>query len=381
MLTNNVLTAQTASRLESLRGVAAMVVAFYHCLYVFSTSASSAPWLEPLMIIFNGKAAVSVFFVLSGLVLGLSLRRSSQPMMLNCTGYLIRRFFRIYPAFLVTEGIAIALVPICRHLPLTDSPWSNEYFSHPVTLRTVIENLTFLTHTFDAITWTLRAEMICSCLLPLFYFGGKVLPAFPWLMLPVLMAVSRHYTDVVSVGVSQAFLVGYLIPQTLPWWKPIARSNAALFVACLTGVAMLTLPRVAGQFPYSTITLCDSIGAALLIGAIIHGGPWAIFSLLDWTPVKTVGRISYSYYLAHPLVLFPLVYLTLTPVEHLTGFRFPVLCAIGYWIVTSAIALPLAWLSFRWIESPAITFSKSLVPRQRREENAYAGATGIATPP
>ena len=73
--------------LESLRGVAALMVALCHCLLVLSVDGIDNIWFAHfdelngvqsaitrcLLVFLNGGAAVTVFFVLSGYVLGLSL--------------------------------------------------------------------------------------------------------------------------------------------------------------------------------------------------------------------------------------------------------------------------------------------------------------------
>ena len=65
-------------RLESLRGVAAMMVAVGHAFL-----AIDAPYRAGWFQIFNGHAAVRLFFVLSGYVLGLALARMNMLLKLR----------------------------------------------------------------------------------------------------------------------------------------------------------------------------------------------------------------------------------------------------------------------------------------------------------
>src|SRR5512138_3594575 len=62
-------------RLESLRGIAALMVAGWHSSAVLVATGWSVGILAFLRVFFNGHAAVTLFFVLSGLVLGGSLSR------------------------------------------------------------------------------------------------------------------------------------------------------------------------------------------------------------------------------------------------------------------------------------------------------------------
>jgi len=63
-------------RLEALRGLAALMVVCFH-----GVSAADHPWAR---LVFNGSGAVSLFFVLSGYVLGLSLWRGTGSISRQC---------------------------------------------------------------------------------------------------------------------------------------------------------------------------------------------------------------------------------------------------------------------------------------------------------
>src|SRR5262245_26063246 len=94
-------------RLESLRGLAAMMVAFGHAFLVIDGRIFSG-----LFYVFNGHAAVTLFFVLSGYVLGLALRRAEGPVGREYVRFGIRRILRIYPAFVIgTLFVLVGLRP------------------------------------------------------------------------------------------------------------------------------------------------------------------------------------------------------------------------------------------------------------------------------
>ena len=64
-------------RLESLRGLAALLVCVHHGMSVFADNAPLGV-MDALMFAFNSAAAVIFFFVLSGYVLGRALERDSN---------------------------------------------------------------------------------------------------------------------------------------------------------------------------------------------------------------------------------------------------------------------------------------------------------------
>jgi peptidoglycan/LPS O-acetylase OafA/YrhL len=87
-------------RLESLRGIAALIVASHHGLTAFVGNYDDLGVVgRPIFVLTmeqlsNPGMAVLFFFVLSGYVLGQSFERDS-----NYLRYIVRRFFRIMPAF------------------------------------------------------------------------------------------------------------------------------------------------------------------------------------------------------------------------------------------------------------------------------------------
>jgi peptidoglycan/LPS O-acetylase OafA/YrhL len=95
-------------QLDSLRGLGAVSVFFAH----FIGLKISLPLLHtiqqsPFGILFNGTAALMLFFVLSGFVLSLPFVDSGKP--LKLTSFYIKRVFRIYPAYIFAVIFAVLL--------------------------------------------------------------------------------------------------------------------------------------------------------------------------------------------------------------------------------------------------------------------------------
>ena len=101
-------------QLDGLRGYAAFAVVFFHSIFSDPTMAGRVlgrdfselkDWYDILakliLIIFNGQTAVVIFFILSGAVLFESLQREKGSISSVVGNFLIRRFFRIYPALVV----------------------------------------------------------------------------------------------------------------------------------------------------------------------------------------------------------------------------------------------------------------------------------------
>jgi peptidoglycan/LPS O-acetylase OafA/YrhL len=88
-------------RLQSVRGLAAIVVAFYHSLQAFPPDPRWARLYRGLMNIIYGPGAVFTFLILSGFVLGLSLARHRDRTFGHIWPFLVRRFWRLWPAIFV----------------------------------------------------------------------------------------------------------------------------------------------------------------------------------------------------------------------------------------------------------------------------------------
>src|SRR4051794_32902214 len=101
------------ANVESIRGIAALYVAFWHVLgltipFNYHASILSADSLRDLTLRFiatliNGQTAVVVFFVISGFVIGRSLDRKDSvlPAAQSYAVFMLRRALRLYPAHIV----------------------------------------------------------------------------------------------------------------------------------------------------------------------------------------------------------------------------------------------------------------------------------------
>lgn len=104
---DTVRTAARYSSLDGLRGLAASVVVLHHCFLVSPQLAQALdsrgtgliePWVwwstfTPVHLLWAGREAVYIFFILSGFVLTLPLLRAGRP---SWRAYYPRRLVRIY---------------------------------------------------------------------------------------------------------------------------------------------------------------------------------------------------------------------------------------------------------------------------------------------
>ena len=375
--------------LDSLRGLAALVVVVNHCLNLFppfgglgSGQSASAPdpWVaallrSPLSLAWHGKGAVALFFVLSGFVLALPWFRVRGP---SYGSFVTRRFCRIYLPYAVAVGLAMALAAALSGLrppPLTQ--WfDTANWIEPIGWAAVLDHVLMLGahNTFDNAVWSLNHEMRLSLvfplvLLPVLRFGpagavvlavalyggaGAITHFAGWNGPPAEVAATLRFGTFFVLGALLARYADALAVHRSPW------SGPAAWCALLAGLFLLW----GWQEP-----AVMALGSGLVIlAAVLPGG--IRDGLLRPAP-RALGRISYSLYLIHLLVILSAV--------HLLYGRLPLpTIAAGAF----AAALPVAWVFHLWIEAPANRLGRCLAaPAPGAEEPVTTlGERGPRTP-
>jgi peptidoglycan/LPS O-acetylase OafA/YrhL len=318
---------QRVTSLDGLRGVAALVVVTHHALLVWPVlfaqygppnRASGTWWLtySPLHLLWAGREAVIVFFILSGFVLVLpylSPRRVG-----TWPGYLVRRVLRLYPpviAAVVLSAVLVALFP--RTVRPGASAW---YIWHDVELTTtgLFHDMLLVDGTgmVNSVLWSLRYEVVFSLLLPLVVLVARRIPPRLGLTFPAamgLVVVGQHHgshwgqwLSIFLVGVAMAMgredlsrlaaRVEVSSQRVALWWVLTTASAGLLLAEWVLRVLRVPVPTWSVWSPPLV-----ALGAALAV-FIVLGCPAAsrVFSgrALQWA-----GRISFSLYLVHEPVV------------------------------------------------------------------------------
>jgi peptidoglycan/LPS O-acetylase OafA/YrhL len=187
-------------------------------------------------------------------------------------------------------------------------------------------------------------------------FQSRVLP---WFILFGAIVLAQCLPTVIGTAVIPAFVMGYLIPDCAWIWRRQAATRRAAFLVFAGGSALFLLAR-STHWAWPTTTLLEAVGASTIIGCIVYGADIAPFHLLDHEWTRRAGRLSYSYYLLHPLALVPVSAFLLPVLQRELHHQYALGGAVLLWIVSSAIAFPLAWLSYTWIEGPMIALGRAI---------------------
>jgi peptidoglycan/LPS O-acetylase OafA/YrhL len=348
--------------LDSLRGLAALVVVFNHCKLLFPNSRLFEN--TPLRLMVNGTAPVMLFFVLSGTVLALSYLEKDR----SYTPYIIKRLSRIYLPFSAAIVLAAALDMLVGHAPiLGETDWFNVYnWRSPVTLGLIGRHLAMLNVTeLDDPMWSLVHEMRISLIFPLI----AILAARRWrftllitglasamatLLMGRLVEGSLAASILSTVQFIALFAVGAVL--SLPGKAAIRRTaqlgpgfQAAALAASLIllGLAPWSGGHIVGLENFAGVTAA-AFGSAILIMLALGDAPITRAVLNHPIPLF-LGKISYSLYLTHVIVLEVLVR-TLAGHAPLLGIvaLVPVAAIPAAWMFNIAVERTSTRLGRRW---------------------------------
>lgn len=371
---NGNVTAPKAARfieLDALRGLAALTVVLYHLelLWAQDVQPNSRVALGVLWRTLPfGNEAVMFFFVLSGFVLSLP-AVSGRPQ--SYFTFAIRRILRIYVPYLAAIAVAVAGA-FWLHGIVTASPWFHRSWSEPVNWRLVGQHVLFVgaydTSQFDNPIWSLVQEMRISLVFPL--------------LCGLVLRLKSRWSFAIVAGLAAIALAVNKSPIPADWRVDHSLHYAGLFVLgiflarerdrlgawfhrlphfarILTGVLCLWLyllagPRLAdraghlfGSASMDVSQWITAFGAGGLIIVSLNSA-WC-HNILSSPPIHFLGKVSYSLYLWHFIVLLYCV--------HLFYGRMPlaeILC------LAFALSFPVSWCSWRWIELPSIALGRRL---------------------
>jgi len=359
--------------LEGLRGIAILLVLLCHI---------RIPGAEA------GFVGVDVFFVLSGfLITGLLVDEAERTGRIGLGAFYARRARRILPAAIVV--IASTLLAAQLVLSPLDLP---RVADDALAASLSLANLRFAVDATDYF-----APVNAS---PMLHFWSLAVEEQFYLFWPLLLLIaSRLGRPRVAMGVValailvSSFLLCYALTNTSePWayyslptraWQLAAGGLVALAapwlsraprrLAMATGwVGVVLLGASLGVIQETSaypglVSLFPTLGALAIVAS---GGPVAspLLAGLSWTPLRWLGRISYSVYLWHwPILVLGPIALGLTDTDQgATGADLPVRVGLA------AVAIALSALTWWLVEEP---FRRGRLSHPgRRRGFALAGA-------
>jgi peptidoglycan/LPS O-acetylase OafA/YrhL len=327
--------------LDAARAAAAMFVVLQHGLEKF------VPWIPRDYSVLNlGQVGVVCFFLISGFVIPYSLQ--SHGSLLK---YAISRVFRLFPLYWFV--LAVTIILLCFKLPVL-----GQDAIAPPSWRSIIAHLFMIqgwlkVPNLVGISWTLVIEMV-------FYF----VTAFVFLLRPGSLPRLVFIACLSLLGIS---MVGLHFHKSLPvypaaliltafagqaveynWSGRISRFQAVLTVGSVlfTCLASIAMREAVNAYDINFATACVSWSAGYIMFLAVLG--FRVRSGL----LSYLGRISYSTYLLHPVIIA------------LLAGSFAASWVLLVFAVATTVAL--ATLTFYSIEQPGIAAGKSLFKKLAR---------------
>jgi peptidoglycan/LPS O-acetylase OafA/YrhL len=332
-------------QLTFLRFLAAIVIVIFH--YGLFTSPFNHPYIIGL--VKQGSVAVSFFFFLSGLVLTISYWKINQ---LNYGKFLLKRFARIYPVYLVAFLITLLLVLFVNH----QKPHGISIILQALGLHAWFPGIC-LEINFPG--WSIAVEIFFYVLFPLFIVAFKRLKFIKTaITVLIVWTVSAWLHYYLRIHLIDPKLTGN--GQLIAYF-PVWHLNTFLF-GMLAGMAILQLKKTINNlknifrlfYLSGTVLFLIILGTDNPIKPLMHNGILSplffmiIFSFaMDSSFITRIfshkiaillGNASYSMY----ILQFP-VYICFTKIirlERITGNYF-----YGYLVILIAISI-LCYLLF-----------------------------------
>ncbi len=318
-----------------------------------------------------GITGVVIFFAISGFVIYGTLRGPREG-----TGrrFVITRFFRLFPAYWVSVIAGLVFI------------WW--WQSLPVTTPMVAANLTMVPDLFgqtpvQGLYWTLGTELVFYLLCWLIWRIGRleearfvaglvILLSLAWLTVKGAKQFGAIGDDISASWKNLPRHLGIMFwgayfrivyDETKGFRESLKRNRKVVFLAVLTVVILA----VGGTRQFRFLIHPErNWFSAYVVGPVVFT-VWIIWLRVQNRVMAWLGRISYSIYLFHHVVMIPIA---VWIAEGHTAFRgWPV---ASYVIVTLFGTVALSAAVYYTVELPAINIGKRLAGRRVMEQAEHA---------
>jgi peptidoglycan/LPS O-acetylase OafA/YrhL len=371
--------------LDSLRGIACLQVVLGHCFYslpatgwiYYKASIEPAHNLafylaySPLHFFVSGPNAVKVFFILSGFVLSLPFFRTEVDAR-RYTAFFVKRIIRIYLPCVAVICLALAVKKFIYH-PETAAhygKWMHDFLSGDFTGFNLVKTFLLLDPVTNLIPviWTLPPEIKLSLLLPFFvYLLNRANVYLSMILLfgtvllykaMIVLGMLHIWPDFATMYYLPFFLLGAVVckykNEVTQWINTLG--NAPYYLLLIISLYVYTFTFSCWWLPSAVMRVLEKYedyvvglpGLLFLIFALSR----RLESLLSSSFLVFVGKISFSLYLVHHIVILSMVY---TMGSYLNQYL-----VIGLGLVFSFL---FAYLFYKWVEVPSIALAKKASDR------------------
>ena len=327
--------------LDSLRGLACMMVVFSHLSLVFFPylhnfsneiipDSNGIQYLihnSPFAFLFSGTSAVYIFFVLSGIVLSRSVEKK------DFFGY-VNSFISRYPRLMI-PALFSCLIAYVVFKYVIDSwgvdltPWFSSLYIEPSLLDAIyngaIKPFFVYGSSYNSVLWTMQIELFGSFLIYIFSFTAKKIDVRLNSILFFLVALASYFISSKLALGFMCFWFGYILYTFNIKIK--FKVNLTSWLLLLVGLYLAGAH--SGSYSYGfiasflgskTYEICNLLSSFIIVFAIYSNE--YIQNLLNKKSLIKLGKRSFSIYLIHLTVIVLVCYFVYQPLLAYFSYEF-----------------------------------------------------------
>ena len=317
--------------INNLRGVAALSVCLFHFIY---STINYVTDQDILNIVYYGQYGITLFFVISGVVIPLSLLRSNYTIN-KWPKFLLKRAIRIEPPYLVALALSITMILVRRQITgdtTADISMTQIALHLGYLIPFFLDEFKWLNEVF----WTLAIEfqyyLIISFLI-LLVINGKLIGRLVFYV--IILALPFCFLDLnFFPAYAGIFLMG------ISWsFYYIKKINTIEFLIVLTGSFFVV------YFKFGNV---DAVCGLVTVICI------QLFNTYSNKVLNFFGNISYSLYLIHPLIGASII--NVLSHSFFLSWQKPIVISIGL-----GVTILSSYIMYRFVEKPTQLLSKRIM--------------------
>lgn len=383
--------------LDSIRGIAAVIVVIHHVILMptFLAAFPDRAWID-CAFFRSGGFLVDLFFVLSGIVMSLSYLQTDFGRF-SLRDFMVRRFARVYPLHIVMLlvlllfrlariGLGMVMAGVVVTAPAAFEVNNGYSFFLNVFL---LHSLGFVQYlNWNAPSWSISVEFYTYLVFGLmllaaqrfsslawFYLGAATLAIGSWLVLTTMVATPQLDVQF-DWGLLRCFTSFFLGVLTVKAVAALPRAiSPALQGTIQFAVVLATVVHVSLTEAHPWVSYLAPVTFAVLLGSLLAFPKAAVVpAMLTIRPLLWLGQRSYSIYMVHAFVVLLAEYLVrVAGKQAVAGLEaiHPGLAPTLNLLVVLGAVLALSQLTYRWIE----------LPGSRLVRNIFHGAVAYSPAP
>jgi len=346
--------------IDGLRFIAITGVVLFHLNYYYTanTIQYDRSFFSPVKsILLHGYLCVSLFFVISGFILGMPFARfhilKESPVDLK--KYFFRRLTRLEPPYILVMTVMLFVVLLVTR-KLTLSGGLENYFSSIF----YVHNLIYGKHVFPYLNgpaWSLEIEVQFYILVPLiaYIFSIRSVSLRRILMIGIayFFLILNYFIDLPFtslVNYFQYFFIGFLLADlyvTKSFVLPNTKWNQVIGVVCF-----LLFWFFDPYFTKSKLVKClaEAMQLASVFCFIYYVVFLKSFKTLSVSLITNIGGMCYSIYLMH----YPLIVLVGKPLLHHSFSKYAFINISLYSVILIFTIMAISSVLFLFVERPCM---------------------------